>query len=155
MLIDLIQACQAYLKALTRSIDPQTYFTMSVPTSIVIIGCGSPDLIRHYKAVTGTVFPVFAEPTRKLFKGLGMGWTLDIGKRPDYMKDISPPAWLAGQIVQVSKVKGRNKFKGGNLLQVGGEFLFSDEEVIWCHRMKDYRNHTEMDVLRRVLEIDV
>jgi hypothetical protein len=128
---------------------------MERPTSIVIIGCGSPELIPHYKSVTGTVFPIFAEPTRRLFKGLGMGWTLDLGStRPEYMKDISRPAWLAGQIKQVSKVPGLKKFKGGSLVQVGGEFLLENEEVIWCHRMKHYRNHTEMDVLRRILEID-
>lgn len=150
------QACQAYLKALTSSIDPQTYFSMAVPTSIAIIGCGSPTLIPHYKSVTGTVFPIYADPSRQLFKGLGMSRTFDIGsRRPEYMKDISPPAWLAGQVKQVSQVPGfRQKFRGGNPMQVGGEFLWQDGRVRWCHRMRNYRDHTEMEVLRKVLEID-
>jgi hypothetical protein len=25
---------------------------------------------------------------------------------------------------------------------------------VWCHRMKNYRNHAEVDVIRRVLELD-
>ena len=128
---------------------------MSIPTSIVIIGCGSHELIPHYRKVTGTHFPIFAEPSRRLFKKLGMSWSLDIGnKRPEYMKDIAPPAWLAGQIKQIAQTKGLKKFKGGHWLQIGGEFLFSEEEVIWCHRMKNYRGHSEIAVLRRMLEIE-
>ena len=60
---------------------------MSIPTSIIIIGCGSPNLIPHYKAQTGCPFPIFADPSRKLYKVLGMSWTLDIGPRADYMVD--------------------------------------------------------------------
>lgn len=194
------QACQAYLRALTKSITLQTYFTMAIPTSIIIIGCGSPNLIPHYKAQTGCPFPIFADPSRKLYKVLGMSWTLDIGPRADYMvdkegKEISEVAWISGQVREWAKVgagKGtplpesrpgsrqktgaekererdeaeakakaekrrlarRNVFKGGNMLQIGGEFLFRDGEVEWCHRMKNYRGHADIQVLRRVLEID-
>lgn len=128
---------------------------MPIPTSIVVIGCGSPALIPHYKAVTGCPFPIFAEPSRKLFKILGMSLSVNIGmKRPGYMKQISPPAWLLEQLVQMSKTKGVKKFKGGNWLQIGGEFLFQDGQVVWCHRMKNYRNHVEVGVLKRILEIE-
>lgn len=133
----------------------QTYYTMRVPTSIIVIGCGSPALIPHYKTVTECPFPIFADPTRKLFKALGMGWTVNIGtRRPEYMKEVSPPAWLAEQFRQMGKTKGHKKFKGGNWLQIGGEFLFEDEKITWCHRMKNYRGHAEIETLRRILEID-
>lgn len=150
-----LQACQAYLKALSQEITMQMYYTMPVPTSIIVIGCGSPALIPHYKAVTECPFPIFADPSRKLFKRLGMSWSLDIGsKRPEYMKEISPPAWLLEQIRQVSKTRGMKKFKGGNWLQIGGEFLFQNGQVIWCHRMKNYRGHAEIQVLKQLLEIE-
>lgn len=136
----------------------QTYYTMPVPTSIVVIGCGSPAMIPHYKAATGCPFPIFAQPSRKLYKILGMGLSLNIGmKRPGYMKTVSPPVWLAKQIVELSKYDGKtggNRFKSGNWLQIGGEFLFQDGQCVWCHRMKNYRNHAEIGVLRRVLEIE-
>ncbi|EON63521.1 hypothetical protein W97_02749 [Coniosporium apollinis CBS 100218] len=196
-------ACQAYLRALTKSITLQTYFTMSIPTSIIIIGCGSPNLIPHYKAQTGCPFPIFADPSRKLYKVLGMSWTLDMGPRADYMvdregKEINELKWVSGQIKdwavvgagkgtplpdpasmsrpqsrhkaltdaereaeearakaeKKKKLARRNMFKGGNMLQIGGEFLFRDGEVEWCHRMKNYRGHADIQVLRRVLEID-
>ena len=168
---------------------------MAIPTSIIIIGCGSPNLIAHYKAQTGCPFPIFADPSRKLYKVLGMSWTFDIGPRADYMvdkegKEISEIAWVSGQVRDWAKVgagKGtllqesrpgsrqkmgtdetaasearaerkrlarRNMWKGGNMLQIGGEFLFRDGEVEWCHRMKNYRGHADIQVLRRVLEID-
>ncbi|KAF4304353.1 hypothetical protein GTA08_BOTSDO07493 [Botryosphaeria dothidea] len=152
-------ACQAYLQALTQSIDPQTYFTMPIPTNIIIIGCGAPSMIPAYKAYTGCPFPIFADPSRALYRALGMSVSFDIGsKRPDYMRDIAPPAWLAGQIKQVGQQTRRQGVRGamksGNWLQIGGDFLFEDGEVVWCHRMKNYRDHTEVATLRRILEID-
>lgn len=126
------------------------------PTSIVIIGCGKPDLIRQYKASTQCPYPIFADPTRQIFKLLGMGISLNIlgPRRPEYMKDISLAGWMNGQLEELAKVKGKKKFRGGNLLQIGGEFLFEDGEVVWCHRMRNYRGHAEMDVIRRVLHVD-
>lgn len=209
-------ACQAYLKALSDNITMQEYFSIPTPTSIFVIGCGHPELIPFYKLKTGCPFPIYAEPSRALFKRLGMVLSANIGmKRPEYMKDISPVAWAAGQlstirhgvklrqaelnrtrleaserrrrqaeldkdIAQLEQmeeqqdalsrssssigdggrgedklvIRKRDVIKGGNIFQIGGEFLFDEGEVVWCHRMKNYRNHAEVDVIRRVLELD-
>jgi len=150
-------ACQAYIRELTKHINAQTYFTMAIPTSIIVIGCGSPELIGLYKAQTQCPFPIFADPSREIFKRLGMSLSANAGlryKRPEYMKDISPPAWLFEQFRQMSRTKGMKKFKAGNWLQIGGEFLFQDGRVVWCHRMKHYRNHVEIETLKNILEID-
>lgn len=40
------------------------------------------------------------------------------------------------------------------MLWVGGEFLFRDQEVAWCHRMKTYRGHAEIDVVKKILEVE-
>jgi len=129
---------------------------MAIPTSIIVIGCGSPELIRQYKANTQCPFPIFADPTRLIFKHLGMGITFDpLGKkRPEYMKDIDVIKWSHGQIKEVFATKGKKKFRGGNLFQIGGEFLFQDGEVHWCHRMRNMRGHAEIEVIRRVLQIE-
>lgn len=52
------------------------------------------------------------------------------------------------------KAKRRDKLAGGNLMQVGGEFLFEEGAPIWCRRMMTYRDHTEMKILKKVLEMD-
>lgn len=152
-------ACQAYLKALTKTITPQSYFTMPIPTSITVIGCGGTNMITPYKEYTGCPFPIYADPTRALYHALGMSWTMDFGnKRPDYMKDISIPKWIYGQMVQaneqVSKQGMRMAMKSGHWLQIGGEFLFENEEVIWCNRMKHFRDHAEIHRLKELLEIE-
>jgi len=43
---------------------------------------------------------------------------------------------------------GRNTLKGGDLWQVGGEFLFENNTVKKCHRMTTTRDHIEMDELK-------
>ncbi|KAK0282971.1 hypothetical protein LTR35_006763 [Friedmanniomyces endolithicus] len=155
-------ACQAYLTALAQGISKEDYFAIPVPTSIIVIGCGQPDLIKHYKRFTSCPFPIFADPSRSLFKKLGMSLSANIGRvRPEYMKDISAPAWLAGQVSTVKKslkdpegIRKRDVLRGGNPMQIGGEFLFEDGEVVWCHRMRDYRGHAEVGVLREVLGLE-
>lgn len=155
-------ACQAYLQALTQSITMREYFSIPIPTSIIVIGCGKPDLIPHYKTFTNCPFPMFAEPSRELFKKLGMSPILNPGtQRPEYMKDISTAAWGLGQIKTMNGslkdpdgIRKRDMIRGGNPFQIGGEFLFEDGQAIWCHRMKNWRNHAEIKVLRRLLELD-
>jgi hypothetical protein len=149
-------ACQAYMKAIAEQITMQAYYTMAVPTNIVVIGCGSPSMIPFYRETTGCPFPIFAEPTRKLYKALGMVLTLNLTgpKRPDYMKDIDFTTWQVRQWSTMAKQKGRKRFKGGNLLQVGGEFLFQDGQVVWCHRMKNMRGHAEVNTVKRILDVD-
>jgi len=155
-------ACQAYLKDLTRGISIRDYFSMPTSTSIVIIGCGEPDLIPHYQRLTGCPFPMFADPSRQLFKRLGMKTNLNLGlHRPEYMQDTSTVAWLGGQLIEVARnvrnpdgIRKRDVFRGGNFLQVGGEFLFEDGQVIFAHRMRNYRDHTAISVLRQLLGLD-
>ncbi|KAL1301538.1 hypothetical protein AAFC00_005778 [Neodothiora populina] len=148
-------ACQAYLQKIVEGISMQAYYTMPIPTSFVVVGCGSPELIPHFKSQTNCPFPIFAEPTRKIYRVLGMSMSVNIGmRRPGYMKGINEGAWVFGQLRQMGQTKGAKKFRGGNWLQIGGEFLFQDGQVVWCHRMRNYRDHTEVARLKRILEID-
>lgn len=155
-------ACQAYLQCLAQHITKEDYFAIPVPTSIIVIGCGAPDLIPQYKKFTACPFPIFADPSRQLFKKLGMVISVNLGReRPEYMRDISAPAWLAGQVTTIKRslrdpdgIRKRDIVRGGNPMQIGGEFLFEDGEVVWCHRMRNYRNHAEVAVLRKLLELD-
>ena len=61
----------------------------------------------------------------------------------------SLPTWQPGLRKRVST----EGLRSGPIFQVGGEFLFEQGNLIWCHRMKGMRSHTEVKTLRRVLDI--
>lgn len=146
-------ACQAFVNAITESITASDYERIPIPTSIIIISCGKPDLIQHYRKFPGcnTRFPIFAEPTRKLFKTLGMKWSASLGDRPEYMRDISIMDVVKGNVRDIGAglreeggLRKRDMLRGGNLLQIGGEFLFENGSVIWCHRMRHMRGRKSL-----------
>ncbi|KAI9784563.1 MAG: hypothetical protein M1839_001785 [Geoglossum umbratile] len=142
--------CQSYVRSLSASITPDSLLSLPEPTSIVVVGCGSPELIHMYTEATQCPFPIYAEPTRKLYDQLGMLRTLSLGsKQPDYMRS-SILAGVFRSMVQSVKA-GSGAIKGGDLRQVGGEFLFEEGKVVWCHRMKNTRDHSEIPELRRIL----
>lgn len=73
-------------------------------------------------------------------------------KAPDYMHD-SVVVNAVKSIFQEFRA-GRNMLKGGDIYQVGGEFLFEDGKVTWCHRMRNTRDHAEVSELKAVLGLD-
>lgn len=124
--------------------------SLPIPTSIVIIGCGGPELISEYADVTGCRFPVYADPSRKVFDAFGMGRSFSLGpKAPEYMRR-SVLVNALQSIVQVIKT-GPTARKGGDFKQNGGELLFKDGALVWSHRMQNTRDHTEMGVLKGLL----
>jgi hypothetical protein len=89
-----------------------------------VVGCGDPALIDMYAAATGCPFPIYADPTRRLYDELGMVRTLALGSRPAYTKQHLLVSSLHS-VVQVLKQTPRGlALKGGDQRQIGGEFLF-------------------------------
>ncbi|KAK5014106.1 hypothetical protein LTR60_003529 [Cryomyces antarcticus] len=143
--------CQDFIRALSAAITPAGLAALPTRTTLTIIGCGASDLIPMYAHATHCAFPLFADPDRAIYDALGMTRTLNLGpKRPDYL--------VGGIIANVlSSVwqglkQGAAALKGGDVQQVGGEFLFDGAgEVTWCHRMRYTRDHTEIEELKTVL----
>ena len=103
-----------------------------------------------YLAATSCPFPIYADPSRKLYDHLKMSRTLNLGpSKPEYMRK-SMIATMALSIIQGLKM-GTGATKGGDIKQVGGELLFESGEVKWCHRMRNTRDHAEVKVLKQVL----
>jgi len=147
-------ACQAYLRALSRAITLQQYFRLATPTSITVIGLGDPRLIPDYRQRTGCPFPIYTDPTRMLYKTLGMSWTLNLGRRVSYMENMTEVEWICGQVKQFCETESKLKFKAGNPMWIGGEFLVENGEVQWCRRMKNYRGHSDVDVVKSLLRVE-
>lgn len=146
------QNCQEYLRTLASSINPESLSALSPPTQIVVIGCGQPHLIPMYIQETHCPFPIYADPTRKLYHLFRLTSTWSPGKSPDYSQR-SLFSIAVSSIIQELK-SGRNMLSGGDFRQVGGEFLFQNGKVTWCHRMRSTRDHAELPVVRQQLGLD-
>lgn len=105
-----------------------------------------------YVQETGCPFPIYADPTRKLYHALGMTSTLTLGKTPEYMQR-SVLSMAVRSFIQELK-SGRNMLSGGDFRQVGGEFLFQNGKVTWCRRMRNTRDHAEIPIVRQQLGLD-
>lgn len=105
-----------------------------------------------YAQATACPFPIYADPSRKLYDVLGMTRTLELGKKPEYIH--SNLFITSVQSVMQGLKTGNKALKGGDFKQVGGEFLFEDGKPVWVHRMRNTRDHTEIEDLRGVLGLD-
>ncbi len=54
-----------------------------------------------------------------------------------------------GQIL--TRVPRGDGHKGAPGDQVGGEFFFEEGKVMWCHRMRNATNHSELSKIHEVL----
>lgn len=86
--------------------------------------------------------------------------TLAMGARPEYFRK-SMLRLVGESIVQGLKhISSGLVTKGGDSRQNGGEFLFDVDGggeakgVTWCHRMANTRDHADIPVLRRVLNLE-
>lgn len=144
--------CQEYLRELSASITPESLLALPEPTFITVIGCGKPELIEMYTETTKCPFPIYADPTRKLYDLLNMTRTLEMGKKPEYIQ--SNMFFTSVQSIVQSLKTGSNALKGGDFKQVGGEFLFEDGKCVWAHRMRNTRDHAEVSSLRELLGLE-
>ncbi|KAL1837241.1 hypothetical protein VTJ49DRAFT_4100 [Mycothermus thermophilus] len=116
--------CQEYLRTLSESITPSSLLALPQPTFICVVGCGDPALIPMYAAATGCQFPIYSDPTRRLYDELGMVRTLALGPRPAYARQ-SLFKVIGQSIAQgLKQIPAGLALKSGDSKQVGGEFLF-------------------------------
>lgn len=120
------------------------------------MGCGDPGLIDFYANETKCPFPIYADPTRRLYDEFGMITSLAMGARPAYFRR-SMTSLIGSSIVQSLKNFTNGLMtKGGEARQNGGEFLFEprgeEKEVTWCHRMTNTRDHAGIAELVGVLD---
>ena len=95
---------------------------------------------------------MYTDPTGKLYSTLGMIKTLSLGTAPKYIEEKSMLG-LIGKAIWKGLTWG-SPIGGGDIRRVGGEFLFVNGEVGWCHRMKTTRDHVEVDELKKVMGLD-
>ncbi|KAJ6119198.1 hypothetical protein N7523_003478 [Penicillium sp. IBT 18751x] len=150
-------SCQEFVRALAESMKPEDLLQLPISTSIVIVGCGDPALIDHYHKETGCPFPIYADPTRKLYADLNLVTSYAMGERPEYFRK-GMVRLVAESVAQTLKhVSSGLMTKAGDSSQNGGEFLFEsmgedDKQVTWCHRMTNTRDHSSISTLAHLLD---
>lgn len=123
------QNCQEYLRSLSASINAESLLGLPISTFIAVIGCGDPALIDMYASETDCPYPIYADPTRKLYQELGMVKTLALGQRPAYMNKSLLKSSLDSIVQGVKQIKSGLAIKGGDQRQIGGEFLFEPVDL--------------------------
>lgn len=143
--------CQDFLRSLNATLSPSDLAALPVPTTLTIIGCGDPSLLKDYAANSKCAFPIYADPSRELYDKLGMTSTLNSGAQPSYQTSsfVSVVTKSFAQLVG----SGSGALKGGSFSQVGGDFVFEDGKPAWCHRMRNTRDHTEIPQLKKLISL--
>ncbi|KAL4880258.1 hypothetical protein BJY04DRAFT_79578 [Aspergillus karnatakaensis] len=156
-------SCQEYLLRLSQTITPTHLSTIPITTSIVIIGCGGPALIDHYAATAQTPYPIYADPTLKLYNALEMVKTMKVGPRPEYISKSTPRLAYEAFVQMVPFIRSGKVLQQGPGYQQGGEVLFEpvlgtqqgegglEREVTWCNRMQRSWGRTEIRELEGVV----
>ncbi|TLS23806.1 hypothetical protein PpBr36_08200 [Pyricularia pennisetigena] len=122
--------CQEYLRTLSASITPEALLDLPIPTFIAVIGCGDPSLIDMYVSETGCRFPVYSDPTRRLYDELGMVRTLALGARPAYQRKSMISSVFSSVVQGLKQIPSGKATKAGDQRQIGGEFLFEPFNVM-------------------------
>ncbi|KAK4148019.1 AhpC/TSA antioxidant enzyme-domain-containing protein [Dichotomopilus funicola] len=117
--------CQQYLSSIANSITPADLLNEPLlSTAIVVIGCGDPGLIASYAEESGCPFSIFTDPTGRLYEALGMIRTLGLGDRPAYTSKHLVWSSITSVGQGLKQLRSGLAGKGGDMKQVGGEFLF-------------------------------
>ncbi|OKO98901.1 Thioredoxin-like protein AAED1 [Penicillium subrubescens] len=145
---------QGYVKTLSRQLTQTLLDTIPAsakPAQVIIIGCGDHSLIVPYMEETSDAFPIYTDPTGKIYETLHMKRTMEgITSPPPYTPDSFPSA-LGKCLKQIWK-RGWAGLKGGKWNQQGGEWIFQRGRLRYAHLMEGVNDHLTADQLFQVLK---
>lgn len=121
--------CQQYIKKLSEiSLHNQNLMMFRYKIRIILIGQGDYKMINPYKALYNCPFPIYSDPNKNhpLYKSLGMQSGSLFTKGPSlstvsYLDDMSIFDLFIMTLKNATKMPLRY---GGDLKQLGGEFVF-------------------------------
>lgn len=144
------QSCKQYVEALVKDLPPEKLSKANI--TLTIIGCGEHVCIEEYAKETGSTFPIYADPSVRTYKILGMMSTLRPGNTtPSYLymstlENFFTSLWKG--------LSASHPLSGGPKAQNGGEWLFQGGELKWCHRMRNATDHCETEELKKTLGVE-
>lgn len=146
-----------YTRFLAENATPEKLEKVS--TAIVIVGHGDVKQIDMYRQETGWQYPIYTDPSEKLYSTLGMIKTWKEGPANKYMPHST--TWAVYWSIKTAIwrwMQGYPVFTSGAPNLQGGEFLFEgdgeNKSVKWCHRMRNSRDHADSDEITEVLGLN-
>ncbi|KAF8591207.1 hypothetical protein K439DRAFT_1289389, partial [Ramaria rubella] len=143
-------SCTDYVRSITEEVDLEILDEAGV--KFVIISNGAPAMIKSYSSIFNLPFPLYTDPSRALYRTLGMTLcTTDGGpdsQRGDYIRH--GVASGIGMIMKNAlKVRMPLHKNGGDSKQLGGEFVLGPGlRCSYVSRMHNTRSHKPVrDVL--------
>ncbi|KAK1009652.1 hypothetical protein LTR91_002792 [Friedmanniomyces endolithicus] len=143
-------SCESYVRTLAA--HNQLNATPNLHT--ILIGCGQPSVVPSYRDRTRARFPIYCDPDRALYAKLNMTCNLEGGaQKPKYITDSTLSTTLNSfpNVLKSGFNFSSRGFNSGNFSQNGGEWLFVDGELKWCHIMQRTRDHAEVEELEQIL----
>ncbi|GAA5999044.1 peroxiredoxin-like family protein [Rhodotorula paludigena] len=135
--------CQDYVKHLSQHFAPPLLSAHNVRLSI--IGCGDSSYLSSYRKLVACPFDLYADRDGASYDALGMGKNLGSGEtRPEYQK--SGMAGVALKSISSFFQMGNVAFPG-EWSRLGGECVFEQGQLKWCHRMQNTRDHAPLKEL--------
>lgn len=145
---------QSYVKTLSRQITQNLLDTIPAsakPAQVIIIGCGDHTLIGPYMEETSDAFPIYTDPTGKIYETLQMKRTMEGFTSPPPYTPESFTSALGKCLKQIWK-RGWAGLKGGSWDQQGGEWIFQRGRLRYAHRMEGVNDHLTADQLFQILK---
>ncbi|KZP00602.1 hypothetical protein CALVIDRAFT_476054 [Calocera viscosa TUFC12733] len=146
--------CQDYMFSISRGVDPDALRRAGV--DLVIISNGSPKMIKSYRELFHCPFPLFTDPSRKLYHVLGMTLrTLEAGpnsEKPDYVQHGS----MGGMMMVMKHAMKMPLGNAGDIKQLGGEFCLGPGlRCDYAHRMTTTRSHAPIQTVLDASGVDL
>lgn len=146
--------CSDYMISLVATANPDALREANV--DLVIISDGSPKMIATYRKIFKCPFPIFTDPTRNLYRVLGMTLrTLDAGPRNE-AGDYIIHGSLGGLGMVLKNAVKMPLGNAGDIKQLGGEFLLGPGPVChYAHRMHTTKSHAPVRELLERAGVDM
>jgi AhpC/TSA antioxidant enzyme len=146
--------CSDYMISLVATANPDALRDANI--DLVIISDGSPKMIAAYRKIFKCPFPIYTDPTRNLYRALGMTLrTLDAGpaeEAGDYITH-GPLGWMRMVLKNAVRMPLAN---AGDIKQLGGEFLLGPGPVChYAHRMHTTKSHVPVRELLERAGVDM
>jgi hypothetical protein len=122
------------------------------PAQIIILGCGDHTLIGPYMEETSDDFPIYTDPTGRIYEKLQMKRQMGGFTEPPPYSNFSFPTGLAEACKQIWK-RGWTGLRGGNWNQEGGEWIFQRGKLRYAHRMEGSHDHLTAERLLEILNV--